>query len=82
MRAFCSACGTPLAFQYDDSNLQSLSVGAFDDASTLVPEQHGGVESRLSWVSVDDHLPEERCDDDPDYRQLLIDTGWRPPHAT
>jgi hypothetical protein len=78
-RGFCASCGSPLCFQYDDSLNVSVSVGAFDQAGSLVPSQHGGIESRLSWVTVDLDLPGERCDDDPDYRRLVAATGWTPP---
>jgi len=78
-RSFCEHCGTPLCFQYDDSDHVSISVGAFDKADGLRPIQHGGIESKLHWVSIDPELPTERCDDDPDYRRLVEETHWRPP---
>lgn len=80
-RAFCAACGSPLGFEYDDSDLISIPIGAFDSAESLVPSQHGGIESRLPWVRVDTHLPEERCDDDADYRKLVAQSGWVPPFS-
>ena len=70
-----------MGFEYDDSDLTSVPIGAFDSAELLIPTQHGGIESRLSWVRVDDHLPTERCDDDPDYRSLVAQTGWIPPFS-
>ena len=79
VRGFCDACGTPLCFQYDDSDHVSLAVGAFDDPNRFRPEQHGGIESRLAWVNIDPELPTERCDDDPDYRRLVEQTSWKPP---
>ncbi len=56
VRGFCGDCGTPLCFEYDDSEHVSLAVGAFDEPSRLRPSQHGGIESRLAWVSIDPHL--------------------------
>jgi len=82
VRGYCAACGTPLCFQYDDSDHVSLAVGAFDEPEGLRPMQHGGIESMLPWVSIDLHLPRERCDDDPDYRALVERTGWKPPFGT
>lgn len=79
VRGFCSACGTPLSFQYDDSPWVSISVGAFDEPAPLVPREHGGVESRLPWADAGAGLPTERCDDDPDYARLREETGWTPP---
>ena len=78
-RAFCAECGSPLGFKYDDSDFVSIPLGAFDDAERLIPMHHGSIETKLSWVRVDDHLPSERCDDDPDYRKLVAETGWTPP---
>ena len=78
-RGYCDKCGTPLCFEYDDSDHVSLSVGAFDEPGSLRPSQHGGVESMLPWVRIDAQLPTERCDDDPDYRHLVKKTGWSPP---
>ncbi len=79
MRGFCNACGSPLTFAYDDGDHISISVGAFDDPDALEPQQHGGVESKLSWLNIIDDLPIERTDDDPDYQALLRQTGWLPP---
>jgi hypothetical protein len=82
VRGFCGSCGTPLSFQYDDSDHVSLAVGAFDDPSALRPVEHGGIESRLPWVSIAPELPAERCDEDPDYRRLVEETGWTPPFGS
>ncbi len=79
LRGFCVECGSPLSFQYDDSDHVSIPVGALDAPEALRPLQHGGIESRLPWIAIDPHLPEERCDEDPDYRSLVERTGWRPP---
>lgn len=79
VRGFCADCGTPLCFEYDDSEHVSIAVGAFDEPSRLRPSQHGGIESRIAWVSIDPHLPRERCDDDPDYRALAAQFRWTPP---
>ncbi len=79
VRGYCRECGTPLSFQYNDSEHISLSVGAFDEPAILRPVEHGGVESRLPWVGIDTELPSERCEDDPDYRRLIEQTGWTPP---
>jgi hypothetical protein len=33
-------------------------VGSMDDPETLKPEDHTWTESRLSWIFLNDHLPE------------------------
>jgi len=79
VRGFCEKCGTPLCFEYDDSEHVSLAVGAFDAPAGLRPTGHGGVESRLPWAGIDPDLPSERCDEDPDYRAWVAATSWKPP---
>jgi hypothetical protein len=79
VRGFCGDCGSPLSFEYGDSDHTSVSVGALDQPEQVTPAQHGGIESKISWVTIDEHLPAERVDDDPDYRELIKQTGWKPP---
>jgi hypothetical protein len=79
VRGFCADCGSPLSFEYGDSDHTSVSVGCLDKPERAIPTQHGGIESKLAWVTLGDHLPTERVDDDPDYRALLERTGWKPP---
>lgn len=50
-RPFCATCGTPLGFQYLDSDKLDLTVGSFDDPSGFVPVAHFGAESiREAWI--------------------------------
>lgn len=62
-RGFCAQCGTPISFAYDDSDEMDLSVGSLDQADSIVPRFHFGVESRLPHWHHDDGLREERADD-------------------
>ena len=64
-RPFCSECGTPLGFEYPDSDKMDLHVAAFDDPARFVPKFHFGIETRLDqWV--DTHaLPGYRIEDNP-----------------
>lgn len=70
-RGFCRDCGTPLSFAYHDSDWICLSVGSFDHPEALPPERHCGIESQLSWLHLDDGLPRERTDQDPEDREKL-----------
>jgi hypothetical protein len=79
VRGFCGDCGSPLSFEYSDSDHTSVAVGALDHPGRVRPTQHGGMESKIAWVTIDEHLPTEQVDDDPDYRALLQQTGWKPP---
>ena len=71
-RGFCAACGTPLTFDYIDSDKVDLMVGALEDPATAALTSHFGVESRvLGWIPPDD-LPEMRS---ADYAPLAA--RWR-----
>lgn len=43
-RPFCSQCGTPLGFRFNDGDKIDLTVGSFDDPSRFVPAGHTGTE--------------------------------------
>ena len=62
-RLFCSACGTPLGFEYGDSPNRDITVGSFDDPSQFFPTSNFGVESRHDAWSDTSALPGQRCDD-------------------
>jgi hypothetical protein len=50
-RPFCSACGTPLGFQYLDSDNIDLTVGSFDEPGFFEPKHHFGAESlHEAWI--------------------------------
>lgn len=57
-RAFCPECGSALTWQHLASpEWIDLAIGAFDDASTLVPTEHLWVERRIPWMDTQDSLP-------------------------
>jgi hypothetical protein len=53
VRGFCADCGSPLSFEYGDSDHISVSVGALDQPEHVTPTQHGGIESKNFWVTID-----------------------------
>ena len=62
-RGYCAACGTPLTFEYPDSDKMDLTVGSFDDPSRFRPKHHFGVEGmHRAWLNTEG-LPEYRIDD-------------------
>jgi len=61
-RGFCSTCGTPLSFEFLDSDRMDLSVGSLDDPAAVTPTSHFAIESRIANWHADDGLPEERLD--------------------
>ena len=68
-RPFCSSCGTPLGFEYPDSENMDLTIGSFDDPSRFTPKHHFGSESmHRAWINTEG-LAEYRSDDN----QKLVD---------
>jgi hypothetical protein len=61
-RGFCSHCGTPLSFEFLDSDRMDLSVGSLDEPAAMKPTEHFAVESRIAAWHVPDGLPESRLD--------------------
>lgn len=62
-RSFCGRCGTPLAFEYVDSERMDLSVGSLDDPAAFTPTAHFAIESRIAGWHADDGLPGQRLDE-------------------
>ena len=62
-RPFCSTCGTPLGFQFLDSDKMDLTIGSFDDPARFRPTANFGIESALpAWLDAS-HLPGKRLDE-------------------
>ena len=62
-RGFCGNCGTPLSFEFNDSERMDLSVGSLDDPSAFKPTEHTAIERRIAAWHCDDGLPGERLDE-------------------
>lgn len=62
-RGFCSHCGTPLTFEFDDGESMDLIVGSFDDAYRFKPRGHFAMESwHEEWLDTR-ALPAKRTED-------------------
>ena len=67
-RGFCAACGTPLTFEFPDSENIDLTVGSFDTPGGFSPRHHFGVESwHPQWLDTRE-LPAYRTDE---YKPLV-----------
>lgn len=75
-RGFCSRCGTPLSFEFLDSERMDLSVGSLDDPTAITPTEHFAVESRIANWHAPDGLPESRLDSNERIMQR-----WRDAHG-
>jgi hypothetical protein len=62
-RPFCATCGTPLGFQFLDSDKMDLTIGSFDDPARFRPTLNFGIETALpAWLDAS-HLPARRLDE-------------------
>lgn len=79
-RPFCSACGTPLGFRFNEgSERMDLTVGSFDDPSRFTPEHHFGAEGlNEAWLGCSD-LPRYKTTDYDVLVQKWRDSGAEPP---
>ena len=74
-RPFCSACGTPLGFEFLDGENCDLTVGSFDAAERFTPVSQFGIESRHdAWSNTLD-LPGTRCDEHQALVKRWADVG-------
>jgi hypothetical protein len=59
VRGFCNLCGTSLTYRHqrrpDDIDVTLVTL---DDPAVLAPEFHLWVQDKLSWVRIDDALPQ------------------------
>ncbi len=62
-RGFCARCGTPLSFEYLDSERMDIAVGSLDEPGLLKPTSHFAVDTRIAAWHVPDGLAEERFED-------------------
>ena len=63
-RPFCSACGTPLGFRFNEGAQGiDLTFGSFDEPSSFMPATHAGAESlHEAWIDTRT-LPRQRTDE-------------------
>jgi hypothetical protein len=65
LRRFCGNCGTPLSFEFIDSERMDIAVGSLDDPAAIRPAEHFAVESRIAGWHAEDGLPGARLDSNP-----------------
>ncbi|CAF1041877.1 unnamed protein product [Didymodactylos carnosus] len=60
-RGFCSNCGTPLSYQIRQKLSIEITIGSFDRAPELIPQEQIGIESCLKWALLN-KLPPKSSD--------------------
>ncbi len=78
-RGFCADCGTPLFFRFTTPGPYrvgiTMSIGSLDDPEIAPPTFQWGIESRVSWFTIHDDLPQTRLEDDPGLRAHIAAVG-------
>ena len=67
-RGFCSDCGSPLIFRPVKEDWLAIQSGTLDDPEVAPPSAHYGVEGRISWLVIDDNLP-QMCTEENEYQK-------------
>ena len=82
-RGFCSACGTPLSYQWNDRVL-SISIGAFDEPDHFLPERQYAPESKVPHFDAAMAAPFVPFSSDPEELAYLdkIQNNQHPDHDT
>lgn len=58
-RGFCNQCGTPLSFDFSDSEWISVSIGSLDRPQDFPPVDQHGIEARLPYTNAIGSLPDQ-----------------------
>lgn len=58
-RGFCSTCGTPLYYDYLESEHLSVTTGSLDDPARFPPKMQFGIEGRMPWFDTIVALPQD-----------------------
>ena len=72
-RGFCRECGTPLTFEFPDSDGMDLTIGSFDDPYRFIPRHHFASESiHEQWLDTRG-LRRYRTEDNPNVVKRWMD---------
>lgn len=56
-RGFCARCGSWLSWHWREEKV-SLTAGSFDHPDIIAPEWHVFTETKVSWLRLNDELPQ------------------------
>lgn len=58
-----------------------IFTAAFDNPEEFTPAVHGGIESRMPWMDINDNLPRSRCDESKALRAAWESVGVTEPSS-
>ena len=58
VRGFCPECGSAVTFEYKGADDIDIAIALFDDPNAFLPEDQLWTRSRVSWVTLEPHLPQ------------------------
>lgn len=73
-RGFCPECGTAMTYRLlkpSDCGYLVIYTTCLDRPEAFAPTAHGGIESKVPWLEINDNLPRTRCDD-----SWALRTAW------
>ena len=71
-RGFCANCGSSLLIRYyapEASKFLIMMTACLDKPEDVAPTWHGGVESQMPWLDIQDDLPRTPCDKSADLQR-------------
>jgi class 3 adenylate cyclase len=71
-RGFCANCGSSLLIRYyapEASKFLIMMTACLDNPEDFAPTWHGGVESQMPWLDIQDDLPRTPCDKSADLQR-------------
>ena len=87
VRGFCGDCGTSLTYRLikpEPATHMVIFTAAFDKPEEMTPVVHGGMESRMPWLDINDDLPRSLCEESKVLREAWGAAGlpepsqWQP----
>ena len=58
-RSFCGSCGSPIAYQRDDTEFVAIQMGTLDHPEKYEPKAQIYTETKIPWVDIQSHLPDK-----------------------
>jgi hypothetical protein len=83
-RGFCAECGTSMTYRLVKPQACGYVVifnACLDHPERFAPSSHGGVESQMPWLDINDGLPRTRCDQSWALRNAWASVGRENPES-